>query len=189
MNKLTLRPNLYFLISLNPGPSLSLQQCFAGTVHSKCSSTGSACPVAIGHRDSIQQEMLKERHSDLLGELCLFASVVPLPGFSLALRPWVRGMVSIVPSPPTCSQLHSTGPWGKGSVKTVEILHDTELVFRTWTTSPIALQHCTTLEGAHWCVACVNSVKDHLKQACYGRAWGATAMGLPLSLTVTFKRS
>ena len=145
--------------------------------------------MAIGHRDSIQQEMLKERLSDLLGEPCLFASVVPLPGFSLALRPWVRGMVSIVPSPPTCSQLHSTGPWGKGSVKTVEILHDTELVFRTWTTSPIALQHCTTLEGAHWCVACVNSVKDHLKQACYGRAWGATAMGLPLSLTVTIKRS
>ena len=52
----------------------------AGTVHSKCSSTGSACPVAIGHRDSIQQEMLKERLSDLLGEPCLFASVVPLPG-------------------------------------------------------------------------------------------------------------
>ena len=50
------------------------------TVHSKCCSTGSACPVAIGHRVSIQQEMLKERHSDLLGELCLFASVVPLPG-------------------------------------------------------------------------------------------------------------
>ena len=44
------------------------------TVHSKCCSTGSACPVAIGHRVSIQQEMLKERHSDLLGELCLFAS-------------------------------------------------------------------------------------------------------------------
>ena len=52
----------------------------AGTVHSKCSSTGSACPVALGHRDSIQQEMLKERLSDLLGEPCLFASVVPLPG-------------------------------------------------------------------------------------------------------------
>ena len=66
-------------------------------MHSKCCSTGSACPVAIGHRVSIQQEMLKERHSDLLGELCLFASVVPLPGFSLALRPWVRGMVSIAP--------------------------------------------------------------------------------------------
>ena len=46
------------------------------TVHSKCCSTGSACPVAIGHRDSIQQEMLKERLSDLLGELCLFASAV-----------------------------------------------------------------------------------------------------------------
>ena len=46
----------------------------AGTVHSKCSSTGSACPVASGHRDSIQQEMLKERLSDLLGEPCLFAS-------------------------------------------------------------------------------------------------------------------
>ena len=46
----------------------------AGTVHSKCSSTGSACPVALGHRDSIQQEMLKERLSDLLGEPCLFAS-------------------------------------------------------------------------------------------------------------------
>ena len=45
------------------------------TVHSKCCSTGSACPVAIGHGDSIQQEMLKERLSDLLGELCLFASV------------------------------------------------------------------------------------------------------------------
>ena len=45
------------------------------TVHSKCCSTGSACPVAIGHRVNIQQEMLKERHSDLLGELCLFASV------------------------------------------------------------------------------------------------------------------
>ena len=125
--------------------------------------------------------MLKERLSDLLGEPCLFASVVPLPGFSLALRPWVRGMVSIVPSPPICSQLHSTGPWGKGSVKTVEILHDTELVFRTWTTSPIALQHCTTLEGAHWCVACVNSVKDHLKQACYGRAWRSQQQVLPLS--------
>ena len=52
-------------------------------MHSKCCSTGSACPVAIGHRVSIQQEMLKERHSDLLGELCLFASVVPLPGFVL----------------------------------------------------------------------------------------------------------
>ena len=44
------------------------------TVHSKCCSTGSACPVAIGHRDSIQQEMLKRYLSDLLGELCLFAS-------------------------------------------------------------------------------------------------------------------
>ena len=32
--------------------------------------------MAIGHRDSIQQEMLKERLSDLLGELCLFASAV-----------------------------------------------------------------------------------------------------------------
>ena len=31
---------------------------YAGTAHSKCRSTGSACPVAIGHRDSIQQEML-----------------------------------------------------------------------------------------------------------------------------------
>ena len=47
----------------------------AGTVHSKCSSTGSACPVASGHRDSIQQEMLKERLSDLLGKPCVFASV------------------------------------------------------------------------------------------------------------------
>ena len=57
--------------------SLLLNDYSAGTVHSKCSSTGSACPVAIGHRDSIQQEMLKRYLSDLLGELCLFASVVP----------------------------------------------------------------------------------------------------------------
>ena len=47
----------------------------AGTVHSKCSSTGSACPVAIGHRDSIQQEMLKRYLSDLLGEPCLITGV------------------------------------------------------------------------------------------------------------------
>ena len=77
-------------------------------MHSKCSSTGSACPVAIGHRDSIQQEMLKRYLSDLLGEPCLIVSVVPLPGFALALRPWVRGMVSIVPGPPTCAQRLST---------------------------------------------------------------------------------
>ena len=31
----------------------------AGTVHSKCSRTGSAYPVAIGHRGCMQQEMLK----------------------------------------------------------------------------------------------------------------------------------
>ena len=43
--------------------------------------TDKACPVAIGHRDSIQQEMLKRYLSDLLGELCLSVSVVPLPGF------------------------------------------------------------------------------------------------------------
>ena len=45
----------------------------AGTVHSKCSRTGSAYPVAVGHRDSIQQEMIKQYRSDLLGEPCLFA--------------------------------------------------------------------------------------------------------------------
>ena len=85
----------------------------AGTVHSKCSSTGSACPVAIGHRDSIQQEMLKRYLSDLLGEPCLIVSVVPLPGFALALRPWVRGMVSIVPGPPTlCPEAQHCGTWG-----------------------------------------------------------------------------
>ena len=53
--------------------------CSAGTARSKCPLSGQ-CPVAIGHRDSIQQEMLKQYLSDLLGEPCLFASVVPLPG-------------------------------------------------------------------------------------------------------------
>ena len=75
-------------IVMNSGSQLSELQLVsqksqvsgAGTVRSKCSSTGSACPVAIGHRDSIQQEMLKRYLSDLLGEPCLFASVVPLPG-------------------------------------------------------------------------------------------------------------
>ena len=37
--------------------------------------TDKACPVAKGHRDSIQQEMLKRYLSDLLGELCLLVSV------------------------------------------------------------------------------------------------------------------
>ena len=60
------------------------------TVHSKCCSTGSACPVAIGHRVSIQQEMLKERHSDLLGELCLFASAeLPQDMGDFTVTKWV----------------------------------------------------------------------------------------------------
>ena len=59
-----------------------------------------------------------------------------------------------------------------------------KLGFRTGTTSPIALQHCIAeLDGAHWCVACVNWVKDPLKQACYGPLGGVSSRS-SLSLTL-----
>ena len=64
-----------------------------------------------------------------------------------------------------------------------------KLGFRTGTTSPIVLQHCIAeLDGAHWCVACVNWVKDPLKQACYGPLGGVSSRS-SLSLTLITVKS
>ena len=97
-----------------------VKENYAGTVHSKCSSTGSACPVASGHRDSIQQEMLKERLSDLLGEPCLFASACQIDIFNiqlflylniLRLLTWKRFSVAATPgfSSPSMAEVSGQG--------------------------------------------------------------------------------
>ena len=71
--------------------------------------TDKACPVAKGHRDSIQQEMLKRYLSDLLGEHCLLVSALFLlsrqhaaygddglkykySGVTVAAKPWTPGL-------------------------------------------------------------------------------------------------
>ena len=57
--------------------------------------TDKACPVAKGHRDSIQQEMLKRYLSDLLGEHCLSVSEDKADSERPICTGYFRGRVSV----------------------------------------------------------------------------------------------